>query len=1128
MDLNKIKKCRICGSEDIRFDKQLQIIATKEIINYFICNSCGTIMDSATVTRDYEEVPLSNLQPSLKYYVEIGAGLFFIALQIQLMQSILKEKLGSVPAGIRYLDVGTGFGFSIHMAQQLGWEAIGVEPSAMGKAGSEMLGVKLVFSYLEKSNLPEQSFDIISFSEVIEHVQDPDVFIKTMAKYLAPGGFLLLTTPNADIASQGENAEMEWRDEYAVGDHFNIFSPHSINLVLARNAFDQVKIFFSEGSSGKKRMIILAAREQGVLPNDLDWSEVVFNTKIFLTNYLNNIVLVKESSNQKDNIYSGALFRLFELFVNAGNYEKAKEYIEKIDQLIQVTDLDEACLLKLQVNSFDEYVMKFPAYLGQYYFYKGIISLNYTKEYQEAIRYFKTSAHLWDIQGKIGHFTVAGRYARAKLHEGLSLLYSGNQQAAIQVFEPLLAQPKLLPADALETLYWNKGVAHLQIRDNNTALQYFAELILKKYPEYPKPALQMIMALNQSVEDLQNQIDSKLNRLAEINSKDIDSKLNRLAEVYDKDKAMLLQKVDKYEALVNQGIDKFNRLADRINRIAKVLDYLIETPSLIARKLLKPSGITISKDGSETTVGEVVSGRFIEQQIIFPKNNVFRISLKIGTFERLNTTNLYIDILDEAKNQVRHIAKSANFFGDNRLHTFSFEPIPDSQGKKYWLRISSSGISGNAVTLWCKRQSGNVRLIIDGKKSNKTLIYELGYTDASVTAAKKVKDILIITPDKLGKIRIGLGMRHWEIAKALASRGFQVTLATPHPIASDLKGEGFELYSALSQQKVLDVAQEHRFVMVQGDVLLRYPTLEASDKQIIVDMVTPFHIEDIEKGQKEFEHGYSVIRQCLMRGDFFVCGNESQRLYWLGMLTSLGRINKQIRDENAAFYSLIDVAGFGIADEPPVKSRQVLKGVFSNIKHDDFLLMWMGGIWDWLDPLTLIKGVHKAYQEDERIKLFFPAYRQSNGSPSLMAQKAKNLCLELDALDKSVFFNEYPVSYEDRGNYLLESDVGVVCQAANFETQISARTRVLDYIWAGLPILINEGDEWCELVRKQDLGLVVSGGSVDEWKDAILKLACDSDARNIKIANIQKVKTQYHWKKLVEPIVNYMTLRVDN
>lgn len=102
MDLNKIKKCRICGSEDIRFDKQLQIIATKEIINYFICNSCGTIMDSATVTRDYEEeVPLSNLQPSLKYYVEIGAGLFFVALQIQLMQSILKEKLGSVPAGVR-------------------------------------------------------------------------------------------------------------------------------------------------------------------------------------------------------------------------------------------------------------------------------------------------------------------------------------------------------------------------------------------------------------------------------------------------------------------------------------------------------------------------------------------------------------------------------------------------------------------------------------------------------------------------------------------------------------------------------------------------------------------------------------------------------------------------------------------------------------------------------------------------------------------------------------------------------------------------------------------------------------------------------------------------------------------
>ncbi len=1134
-----IQKCRICGSEDIKFDRELKSFASDRMLSYFICNNCGTIMESANEVLKYEEESLFNSPFAIKHYVETGAGLFCLALQMQLIKKTLNHKLGFTTKNIKYLDVGTGFGFSVLMAQQLGWDAVGVEPSAMGKIGREMLGLNDIVSYyLEDSNLPESCFDIITSSEVIEHVPHPDDFIQNIKKYLTPKGLILLTTPNSDVI---KFLEEEWLECYSPGFHLNIFSPDSMKLLLNRNGFEDVKIFLSEGSSGKKRMIILAAREEGTIPDNLNWNEVLASTKTFLKNVLENLVAKKEASNQQDDVYSGALYRLVDLLVNTGNFQESKEYIEKIDKIIQSYGIDVDSLLTIQAESLEEYVKQVPAYAGYYFFYKGIFHLNHTKNYQEALGCFRVALHLCQVQENIGYLE-GGWNVRAKVHEGIALLYSGNQSAAIQIFNDLLKQPDVIQKDVIESLYWSKGIAHLQLRENHQALESFIELLLKKHPEYPPSALHMAMALNQSVEELHHQIDNKLTNvedlhhqiddklasLAEENIKAIDDKLKEVTDKYHQGQLELIQKIEKYEVLIDQGINKFNVLTDRVNRVTKILDTMISAPKLITQKIIKPRSITISEDGSEVTVGELLSGRVIEQELIIKENNISQISLKIGTFERLNTSQLYVDILDEGKKQIKHIAKSASVFEDNQLHTFSFAAIPDSQGKKYWLRVSSNAATGNAVTLWCKRQQGDTLLSIDNKRSKNTLIYELGFNGTNNNIVTGVKDILIITPDKLGKIRIGLGMRHWEIAKALTSKGLDVTLATPHPIPDDLQGEGFDLYSALSPQKVLDVAQEYRVVMVQGDVLRRYPELEKSDKKIIVDMVTPFHIEDIEKGQKEFENGYSVIRQCLARGDFFVCGNESQRVYWLGMLTALGRINKQVRDQNAAFYKLIDVAGFGIPEQPPVKSAQVLKGVFSNIHEGDFVLMWMGGIWDWLDPLTLIQGVHQAHQKDERVKLFFPAYRQSNGQPSNMAKKARDLCVEIGALDKSVFFNEYPIPYEERVNYLLESDVGVVCQAANFETQISARTRVLDYIWTGLPILINEGDEWCELVRRHNLGVVVPGNSADDWGNAIIELAANAEARQIKVDNIAQIQSQYQWNHLVEPIINYVKLGVNN
>jgi hypothetical protein len=67
------------------------------------------------------------------------------------------------------------------------------------------------------------------------------------------------------------------------------------------------------------------------------------------------------------------------------------------------------------------------------------------------------------------------------------------------------------------------------------------------------------------------------------------------------------------------------------------------------------------------------------------------------------------------------------------------------------------------------------------------------------------------------------------------------------------------------------------------------------------------------------------------------------------------------------------------------------------------------------------------------------------------------LAEQLGVANRLVFFNDW-VAYEDRENFLLEADLGLNIHRDNLETRFSFRTRMMDYFWAGLPIITTEGD----------------------------------------------------------------------
>lgn len=97
----------------------------------------------------------------------------------------------------RVLDVGCAFGNFLKLARDRGWDPYGVEISAYAsQKAKEAWGFPIFNGDIAGCLFEKNSFDLVTFWDVIEHVEKPQENLKRAHELLKPGGFLLLTTDN--------------------------------------------------------------------------------------------------------------------------------------------------------------------------------------------------------------------------------------------------------------------------------------------------------------------------------------------------------------------------------------------------------------------------------------------------------------------------------------------------------------------------------------------------------------------------------------------------------------------------------------------------------------------------------------------------------------------------------------------------------------------------------------------------------------------------------------------------------------------------------------------------------------------------------------------------------------------
>jgi glycosyltransferase involved in cell wall biosynthesis len=277
----------------------------------------------------------------------------------------------------------------------------------------------------------------------------------------------------------------------------------------------------------------------------------------------------------------------------------------------------------------------------------------------------------------------------------------------------------------------------------------------------------------------------------------------------------------------------------------------------------------------------------------------------------------------------------------------------------------------------------------------------------------------------------------------------------------------------------------------------------------------------------------------LLDGDYFICASEAQRDFWIGALHTQGRVNPLTYGDDPTLRRLIDVVPFGVpemgleeaaaradAARADKRGQPVMKGVWPGIAATDRVLLWAGSMLDWQDPLTLIRAVAELARARRDVKLVFMGTQHPNPavSPMHVIEESRALATRLDLLGTHVFFNEW-VPYDQRALYLREADLGLSTHRDHLETHFSFRTRMLDYIWAELPIVCTRGDYFAALAESRGLGATVPPGDVGALAQAIAAFLDDSDEGRVRRravqANLHAMRDELPWSRVVAPLARY-------
>lgn len=375
----------------------------------------------------------------------------------------------------------------------------------------------------------------------------------------------------------------------------------------------------------------------------------------------------------------------------------------------------------------------------------------------------------------------------------------------------------------------------------------------------------------------------------------------------------------------------------------------------------------------------------------------------------------------------------------------------------------------------------------------------------------------------------GSGVRYWNLARVLATQQ-PVTLAAPAP--TDVEpppGVSIVAYAgADGAASLVDLIAEHEVIVAQHLPYLEVDAGLLDQRYLVVDLYAPWILEkleyarvDPERGEPDRADDVDILTRLLSLGDFFICASERQRDFWLGALALAGRLDLAHVQHDAELRGLIDVVGFGLPEDAPRTTADGLRATYPQIGADTPVILWNGGLWNWLDPFTAIKAVASLRDDGLDLALVFMGVHSPGAQVAQMriVEDARQLAGDLGLLDRAVFFHDW-VAYEDRAAWLDEAACVATLHVPTIEARYAYRTRLLDALWCEVPILATSGDVLADIVASEQIGEVVPPGDAVATSSAIRRLL-DPERNQQLRERIAAVAPRYTWETVSRPLAEF-------
>ncbi len=386
--------------------------------------------------------------------------------------------------------------------------------------------------------------------------------------------------------------------------------------------------------------------------------------------------------------------------------------------------------------------------------------------------------------------------------------------------------------------------------------------------------------------------------------------------------------------------------------------------------------------------------------------------------------------------------------------------------------------------------------------------------------------ILVISTAPVGELMSGVGIRALELARVLTSCG-SVTIAAPDSAPGERDGITIRSYVHRSPGALRPLIDAADVVIAQPQWPSVASWLRRSDARVVFDLYDPEIFENLEHFTEEPSRLSGLwttltldrLTMALHRGDMFVCATEAQRDLWIGTMLAERLIGTSEYARDPTLARRITTVPFGVPDTPCVALGPSIQEVVPSVPPDARVILWNGGLWSWLDPLTPIRAVGVLRRRYPDAHLVFMG-ASSHPAAARAADAARDLASSLGLLNDGVHFNTSWVPYAERSAFLLGAECSVSAHHDHLETRFAFRTRVLDCFWSGLPIVCTRGDALSDYVDRRGLGAAVAPGDVEAMATAIGDVL--DRGRASYGAALAAAAEVHSWSKVAHPIVDFI------